>query len=150
MTINKRQFMIAAVSSALLTTFAVNVSIAAEEPTAADLIKEFTGGADLQEGRLTLTTPEIAENGNNVPISVEVDSPMDESDRVESILVVADGNPNPEVITFQFSPLSGSAAAKTRVRLAQTQNVTAVAKMSDGTFQMASNQVKVTIGGCGG
>lgn len=125
-------------------------AIAAGEPTAEDRIKEFTGGAEVGEGQLSLTTPEIAENGNTVPISVEVDSPMTADDYVQSIAIYADGNPLPEVVTFNFTAMSGVAAAKTRIRLAKTQNVIAVAKLSDGTFQKASNQVKVTIGGCGG
>jgi sulfur-oxidizing protein SoxY len=63
---------------------------------------------------------------------------------------VADGNPRSPVVTFHFSPASGVAEANTRIRLAQTQNITAVAKMNDGSFFMNSKQVKVTIGGCGG
>jgi sulfur-oxidizing protein SoxY len=66
------------------------------------------------------------------------------------VLVVGDGNPNGGMVTFQFSPLSGVAEANTRIRLAATQNIIAVARMNDGSFVMASKQVKVTIGGCGG
>ena len=137
---------IAAVSMGLK----LDLAQAAEDPNAEALINEFTGGAEMAEGKLTLTTPEIAENGNTVPISVEVDSPMTADDFVESVMVVVDGNPRSEVVKFNFSVASGVAAAKTRIRLAKTQNVFAVAKMSDGSFQMAKNQVKVTIGGCGG
>ncbi|SEO06814.1 thiosulfate oxidation carrier protein SoxY [Palleronia pelagia] len=109
-----------------------------------DAIAEFTGGADLTEGgALKLTAPEIAENGNTVPI--EVDAPG-----AEAILILATGNPNPDVGTFHFGPLSGAQMASTRIRLAGTQDVVAVAKMADGTFQRASQEVKVTIGGCGG
>lgn len=147
---DRRNFIVAGVSGALLCVSGTRLSFAEDVPTADDRIKEFTGGAATTEGKLTLTTPEIAENGNTVPIEVEVDSAMTDDDRVEAIMVVADGNPNPEVVTFNFTTLSGVAAAKTRIRLAQTQNVVAVAKMGDGSFQIASNQVKVTIGGCGG
>lgn len=109
-----------------------------------DAIAEFTGGADVGEaGDLTLTAPEIAENGNTVPI--EVDAPG-----AESILILAAGNPSPDVGTFNFGPLSGSQMASTRIRLAGTQDIVAVAKMSDGSFQQARQEVKVTIGGCGG
>jgi sulfur-oxidizing protein SoxY len=69
---------------------------------------------------------------------------------VTDVLVVGDGNPNGGMATFHFTPLSGVAEANTRVRLATTQNIVAVAKMNDGSFYMASKQVKVTIGGCGG
>ena len=114
------------------------------------MIGEFTGGKAPEAGKITLTAPEIAENGNTVPISVSVDSAMEGDDMVESIVVLADGNPNPAVATFHFSAMSGEAAATTRIRLAKTQNVVAVAKMKDGSVFMDKKQVKVTIGGCGG
>ena len=117
---------------------------------AQDLIKKFTGGKAPSEGKVKLDLPEIAENGNTVPITVSVDSPMSEQSYVKNVLVVADGNPRAGVATFHFSPASGVAEANTRIRLAATQNITAVAEMSDGSFHMASKQVKVTIGGCGG
>ena len=100
------------------------------------------------KARLMLKTPEIAENGSTVPISVQMESAMTDGDLVESITVFADGNANPDVITFRFTDLSGSAAAATRIRLARTQNVVAVAKMADGSTYMDSKLVKVTIG-CG-
>jgi len=117
---------------------------------AKDAYMEFTGGAEPQLGRVTLDAPEIAENGNTVPVSVSVDSPMTGDDYVESVLILADGNPNPDVATFHFTALSGAAEATTRMRLAKTQNVIAVAKMSDGSVFMDKKEVKVTIGGCGG
>lgn len=108
-----------------------------------DLIAAFTGGADVAEGGVTLTAPEIAENGNTVPVSVSADG-------AEAILLLAAGNPTPDVATFKFGELAGSQSASTRIRLAGTQDVVAVAKMADGTFARASSTVKVTIGGCGG
>lgn len=108
-----------------------------------EAIAAFTGGAEVGEGGLTLTSPEIAENGNTVPISVDAPGAV-------SIAVFATKNPSAEVVTFNFGPLSGSHSASTRMRLAGTQDVVAIAKMSDGTFVRASNEVKVTIGGCGG
>ena len=114
------------------------------------LIKKFTGGKTPAEGRVKLDLPEIAENGNTVPMTVTVESPMTEQSHVTDVLVVADENPRGGVVTFHFSPASGVAEANTRIRLAATQNVIAVAKMNDGSFFMASKQVKVTIGGCGG
>ncbi len=113
-------------------------------------VKAFSGGIEPQSGKLTLTAPEIAENGNTVPISVSVDSPMSDADYVESVAIYAEGNPNPEVITFNFTPLSGEASATTRMRLAKTQNVVAVAKTSTGEVYLDRREVKVTIGGCGG
>jgi len=108
-----------------------------------DEIAKLTGGAELGEGAITLTAPEIAENGNTVPI--EVSAPG-----AASIALFADGNPVPNVATFTFGPLSASRSASTRIRLARTQNVVAIAQMEDGSFQKASANVKVTIGGCGG
>src|SRR5205807_5469916 len=116
----------------------------------ADLIKKFTGGKASTEGKVKLDLPEIAENGNTVPMTVSVESPMTEQSYVTEVLVVGDGNPNGGMTTFHFTPLSGAAEANTRIRLAATQNITAIAKMNDGSFHMASKQVKVTIGGCGG
>ena len=113
-------------------------------------LMEFTGGKKPETGKITLNTPEIAENGNTVPISVSVNSPMTDKNYVQAVMLLADGNPNPGVITFHFTPMSGQASATTRMRLAKTQNVLAIAKMSDGSVYMDKKQVKVTIGGCGG
>ncbi|MDQ2705234.1 MAG: thiosulfate oxidation carrier protein SoxY [Pseudomonadota bacterium] len=114
-------------------------------------IAEFAGSATPQTGgKLTLVAPEIAENGNTVPISVEVESAMAGDDLVESVIVFAEGNPRPDVATFNFTEASGVAAATTRIRLAQTQNIVALARMKDGTVYMDRKEVKVTIGGCGG
>ena len=113
-------------------------------------LTELTGGNTPQVGRVRLNTPEIAENGNTVPVSVEVESAMAGDDMVKSVTLFADGNPNPDVVTFHFTELSGSARANTRMRLAKTQNVVAIAQMVDGSSFMDSRLVKVTIGGCGG
>ncbi|MGB7288406.1 MAG: thiosulfate oxidation carrier protein SoxY [Salaquimonas sp.] len=113
-------------------------------------IKEFAGGKEPASGTLSLNAPEIAENGNTVPISVSVESPMTADDYVESVVIYAEGNPSPEVITFNFTPMSGEATATTRMRLAKTQNVVAVARTSTGGIFMDKKEVKVTIGGCGG
>jgi sulfur-oxidizing protein SoxY len=113
----------------------------------ADQIKEFTGGRTPVEGRMKLELPELAENGNTVPLSVAVDTPV--GAHVQEIVVFAPANPNARVIRFRFSSASVPEAS-TRIRLAETQDVIAVAKLSDGTFLSASRQIKVTIGGCGG
>ncbi|SRR5579871_1758789 len=115
----------------------------------ADQIRKFTGGKTPVEGRVKLELPELAENGNTVPLSVAVDVPAGEDVHVQEILVVAPANPNARVIRFRFSPASVPEAS-TRIRLAETQDVMAVAKLSDGTFFSAARQIKVTIGGCGG
>ena len=123
-------------------------SAAAQETE--DQITQFTGGKTAEKGKIAIELPEIAENGNTVPLSVSVDAPMTADNYVSEILVVANGNPNPGVATFHFTSLSGKAAASTRIRLAATQNIIAVAKTSKGEFFTNQKLVKVTIGGCGG
>ena len=108
-----------------------------------DLIAEFAEGASVGEGGVELIAPEIAENGNTVPIEVAAPG-------AAAIMVLAAGNPTPPVGTFHFGELAGSQRASTRIRLAGTQDVVAVAKMPDGSFVRTANTVKVTIGGCGG
>ena len=115
-----------------------------------ELIKKFTDGREPKKGMVKLDLPQIAENGNTVPMTVSVESPMTEQSYVSEVMVVADANPRGGVVTFRFSPASGVAEANTRIRLAETQNVIALAKMNDGSVFMASQEVKVTIGGCGG
>jgi sulfur-oxidizing protein SoxY len=101
-------------------------------------------------GKVALKAPEIAENGNAVPLTVSVDSEMTDKSWVKAIYIAADGNPNPGVAVYEFTPLSGKAEVSLRVRLQQTQKLVAVAEMNDGTLFTASREIKVTIGGCGG
>ena len=124
-------------------TAASFLPIRAMAATSDEIVAAFTGGAEIGTGSLTLTAPEIAENGNTVPVSVDGPGAV-------SILLVATKNPTPAVATFNFGPLAGSQAASIRIRLSGTQDVLAVAKMADGSFIQASQTVKVTIGGCGG
>ena len=151
MNITRRQIFALSAGAATygLFAFAPSRAFASVEATQ-EALAAFTGGAEPQAGTISLTAPEIAENGNTVPISVTVESPMTEDSYVESVTILAEGNPNPEVATFYFTPMSGNATATTRIRLAQTQNVIAVAKMNDGSVFSDRKEVKVTIGGCGG
>ncbi len=115
-----------------------------------EMLGKLTGGVAAKTGRIELKLPQIAENGNTVPFTVAVDSPMTETDYVKAIHVLADGNPLPGVASFYFTPLSGKAEASSRMRLAKTQTIKAVAIMSDGSVHANQQEVKVTIGGCGG
>lgn len=115
-----------------------------------DAVMKLIGDKKPAEGKITFDLPQIAENGNTVPVGVTIDSPMTAKDYVKSVHLFADGNPAPEVATLHFTPMSGKASAATRMRLAKTQNVVAVAEMSDGSVFRAQQEVKVTIGGCGG
>jgi len=125
-----------------------SASAAAKE--AADDIAKFTGGKMPEPGKISIELPEIAENGNTVPLSITVDTPMTADNYVSEILVVAEGNPRPGVALFQLSPMSGKALVSTRIRLAATQNIVAIAKTNGGQFFTGQKLVKVTIGGCGG
>ena len=151
MKLNKREFMGFSAGAAAFALIAgkTNLSFAAVD-SAEEAIKAFTGGAEVTTGKVSLGTPEIAENGNTVPIEVSVESPMTADNYVAEVMLLAAGNPNPGVATFKFSAMSGEAEASTRIRLAKTQDIIAIAKMSDGSFFMDKKTVKVTIGGCGG
>ena len=119
----------------------------------ADQAKEWLGGlakGSPKDGKVSLKAPEIAENGNAVPLTVTVDAEMSDKSYVKAIYIAADGNPNPGVAVYEFTPLSGKAEVSLRMRLQQTQKIVAVAELSDGTLYTASREVKVTIGGCGG
>ncbi len=151
MKLNRRQALGLASGAAAFAVTGFRAAPAFATPEDAEkVMMEFAGGKTPETGKITLTAPEIAENGNTVPISVSVESAMDGDDMVDSIMVLADANPSPDVATFHFTALSGAAAATTRMRLAKTQNVIAVARMKDGSVYMDKKQVKVTIGGCGG
>jgi sulfur-oxidizing protein SoxY len=122
----------------------------ADEPAVAAEIKKLYGDKKFDSSEIKLDVPEIAENGLVVPVNVEVESPMTEQDYVKAVHVFADGNPFPGVVSYRFTPACGKAAASTRMRLAQTQNIICIAEMSNGNLHMAKANVKVTIGGCGG
>jgi sulfur-oxidizing protein SoxY len=145
----RRALAVGAGGAALALLGRITPGFAAAKDAEADIAK-FTGGKAAETGKITIDLPEIAENGNTVPLSVVVDSPMTADNHVTDILVVADGNPRPGVATFRFTPLSGRAEATTRIRLATTQNIIVVAKTSDGKVLTEQKLVKVTIGGCGG
>jgi len=147
MNLNRRKLLVGSVG---LASFFGAGRVFAKPEDVAEAIKALAGDATIGTGGLTLNAPEIAENGNSVPISVNVDSPMTADSYVESIAIFAEGNPLPDVISFNFTPASGEAFASTRMRLATTQNIIAVAKLSDGSVISETKNVKVTIGGCGG
>jgi sulfur-oxidizing protein SoxY len=107
---------------------------------AAEAIAAFTGGAVPRDGGVRIEAPEIADNGGAVPIRVEAEG-------ARRIALFADGNPNPGVARFAFGALTPP-AAKIRIRLAESQNVIAVAEMADGTFRRVSRRIAVTVGGC--
>ena len=122
----------------------------AQSNQALNRINEITNGLGATESDIWLDLPEIAENGNQVKVTFEIDSPMTETDHIKTVYILADGNPSPNVAKFSFTPEMGSCSAATRMRLSKTQNVYLLAENNNGQFLMTNAKVKVTIGGCGG
>ena len=148
---SRRRFLI---DSARLTAGAGLVSLVSFRPswatpeTMRGAIREVVGEASLQRGKVALDLPPLVENGNTVPMTVTVESPMTAADHVKSIHVFNEKNPQPYVIAAHLGPRAGRAQIATRLKLADSQQVVAVAALSDGTFWMASGDVIVTIAAC--
>jgi sulfur-oxidizing protein SoxY len=111
-------------------------------------IRSLIGEAEVRKGKVTLDLPPLVENGNTVPLTVIVDSPMTKADHVKAIHVFNEKNPQANVISVQLGPRAGKAHVSTRVRLAGTQTLTAIAEMSDGTYWSDSQEVIVTLAAC--
>jgi sulfur-oxidizing protein SoxY len=111
-------------------------------------IRNAFGEATIRKGRVMLELPPLVENGNTVPMTVAVDSPMTKNNYVKAIHVFNDKNPQPNVVSVQLGPRAGKATIATRVRLADTQKITAIAEMSDGTFWSDTQEVIVTLAAC--
>jgi len=147
--VNRRAVLKTGGGAAVALLAGVPIAGAGSADVAAEIAK-FTGGRAFEPGRITIDLPEIAENGNTVPLALSVDSPMTPVDHIAELRVLAEANPRIVVATFRFTPQSGRAEAATRIRLAGSQAISAVARTSDGRVFIAQKQVKVTIGGCGG
>ena len=146
---SRRDVLLASMGGALALVVAPRLGLAADSLAAAEISK-VVQGRKLNEGKVHLDMPSIAENGQVVPLNFTVESPMTDADYVKAVHFFAEGNPVPTVATYYFTPMSPSASAQIRIRLAKTQKVTAVAEMSSGELYTTSKEVKVTIGGCGG
>ena len=143
----RRRFLTAAAGSVLLPFIATKP--AAAEPSVLDaLIHDVTAGVPVQSGGMTLKLPRVADNGNSVALNVAVDSPMNTTDYVKSIHLFAPENPRPVVARYYLNPRSGRAEINTRIRLAATQEVVALAALNDGSFRKASAKVIVTVAAC--
>lgn len=112
------------------------------------LVRQITGGAPVRPGRVTVDTPRLADNGHSVPLRVSVESPMTAADHVRSVTLLSEKNPRPIMATFHLGPKAGRAEVATRVRLASTQSVLAVAQFSDGSYWSGSAEVEVTESAC--
>ncbi len=113
-----------------------------------DAIRKVVGSAGITPGKVTLELPPLIENGNAVPLTVSVDSPMTEVDHVRAVHVFTEKNPQPNVVGFHLGPRAGRARVATRIRLADSQTVIAICELSDGTFWSDSADVVVTLAAC--
>ncbi len=129
-------------------TCLIPLKVFAKKEDADEAIKKITNGAAIREGKVKLTIPPLVENGNLVVLKVSVDSPMTASDYVKTIHVIAEANPSPNIFTVYLTPRSGTASVTTRVRLADSQKVWAIAQMSDGSFWQGSAETLVTLSAC--
>lgn len=112
------------------------------------LLPIFARGAEAKRGKVKLELPVLADNGNSVPMKVSVESPMTEADHVKLIRLISERNPERQMAVFHFGPRSGAAELTSRVRLAGSQTVTAIAEMSDGSQWMDTARVQVTLSAC--
>lgn len=146
---SRREFLMTG-SMAMLAAVLAPHMVMAEEADVKAAIEKLYAGKSMAGGKIKLDLPQIAENGLVVPVGIDIESPMTDGDYVKAVHIFADGNPLPGVVSYRFTPECGKASASARMRLARTQNIVAVAEMSNGALFTAKQEVKVTIGGCGG
>ena len=146
----RRQFLgFAGVAAALGAVPVVALrSTEATPATLASAIRNVTNGAPVKTGKVKLDVPPLVENGNTVPLTVSVSHPMAPEDHVRSIHVFNEKNPQPNIGNFHLGPHSGRAQVSTRIRLADSQKIVAIARLSDGTFWSTSVEVVVTLAAC--
>src|SRR5712691_4423071 len=147
----RRRFLIdaAAIAGSLGVGLSLTVTpVIATPETLRTAIKRVVDEGALRRGKVKLDLPPLVENGNVVPLTVSVDSPMTATDHVKAIHVFNEKNPQPNVISAYLGPRAGRASVSTRFRLADTPTVTAIAELSDGSFWTDSVQVIVTLAAC--
>ena len=150
-TATRRRFLGLAGSTAVIGALPALISVRPVEATPetmAAAIRTVTGGAVVQSGKVKLDIPPLVENGNSVPMTVSVASPMTANDHVKSIHVFNEKNPQPNLGNFYLGPRAGRAQVSTRVRLADSQKITAIARLSDGSFWSVTADVVVTLAAC--
>ena len=144
---SRRQFLIGSAGIGLVSALPVG-SASATPAMLADAIRKLVGESDLHQGKVTLDVPPLVENGNVVPVTIIVDSPMSQADHVKAIHIFNEKNPQPQVISVALGPRAGKARVATRIKLADSQRVVGVAEMSDGSFWTGAADVIVTIAAC--
>jgi len=148
---SRREFLRTAggVAAVMAAGLAISVTPArATSEAMKDAIRKVVGAAKVTAGRVKLELPPLSENGNTVPLTVLVESAMTADDHVRAIHLFNEKNPQPDVASFRFGPRAGRARVSTRIRLADTQAVTAIAELSDGSFWSATANVVVTLAAC--
>jgi sulfur-oxidizing protein SoxY len=148
---SRREFLLIAGGAAAGIGLASLITVEPARATPAamqEAIREVVGSAFVNTGRVKLELPPLVENGNTVPLAVSVESPMTGADHVRTIHVFTEKNPQPDVVNFRLGPRAGRASVATRIRLADTQTVVAIAELSDGSFWSASAAVVVTLAAC--
>jgi sulfur-oxidizing protein SoxY len=148
---SRREFLLAAGGAAAGVALASVVVVRPARATPATMqeaIDKVVGTARVSPGRVKLELPPLVENGNTVPLVVRVESPMTETDHVRAIHVFAEKNPQPNVVSVFLGPRAGRAGVSTRMRLADTQTVIAIAELSDGSFWSDRADVVVTLAAC--
>ena len=148
--IGRRRFLTSAAGAACVISLVPVKAWATPEEVQAEISKLVGGRTIKNDERIVLTLPEIAENGNTVPLTLSVDSPMSAQDHVTALHIFCDGNPLPGVASYFLGPHNGKAEITMRIRLMQTQKVVAVAELSSGEVLRNQAEIKVTLGGCGG
>jgi sulfur-oxidizing protein SoxY len=143
----RRAILIGGLAGSLAATIRLEEAQATPEQLRA-AIRNVVGAAEIRKGRVRLAVPPLVENGNAVSLVVDVDSPMTSTDYVKAIYVFNEKNPQPNVIAVHIGPRAGTARVSTRFRLADTQTVTAIAAMSDGSFWSATADAIVTMAAC--
>jgi sulfur-oxidizing protein SoxY len=125
-----------------------SVADAAPEDMTEAMAEALGRDASIKPGRIKIELPQLAENGNSVPLRIAVESPMSAADHVKTIFIFSERNPVPNVVRFHVGPRSGAARVQTSIRLAGTQRITAVARMSDGSLWSGGADVIVTQAAC--
>ena len=152
MTTTRRQFLLlagASIGAATTARAQLDPNLAAQRKAALDAaLRKVVGDAPVRRGRVKLDLPPLIDNGNSVPLAVAVESPMTAADHVRAIHVFTEKNPQPNVVSAHLGPRAGRARLATRIRLADTGAVIAIAQMSDGSFWSDSAEVVVTLSAC--
>jgi sulfur-oxidizing protein SoxY len=153
--LSRRTFIVAGAVAVGLAPFVAHAdesgAAALSEPSQdfRDDFKRIVRDAKPIDGKVSVDLPETADNGNFVPITIAVESPMTDADHVKAIHILSSANPHAHVATFHLSPVNAVARVQSRMRLAKTQDVIVLAELSGGDVLISTTRVKVLIGGCG-